>query len=52
MIWPARVMGALTAGYGLAVAVSPTILAKPCELVRPDGSPAPPTRTHEGGTCP
>ena len=45
MIWPARVMGALTAGYGLAVAVSPTILAKPCELVGPDGSPAPPTRT-------
>ncbi|WP_116949655.1 hypothetical protein [Jiangella endophytica] len=44
MIWPARVMGGLTAAYGVAVAVSPAVLAKPCELVEPDGSLAPSTR--------
>jgi hypothetical protein len=44
MIWPVRVLGGLTAAYGVAVAVSPAVLAKPCELVEPDGSLTPPTR--------
>jgi hypothetical protein len=44
MIWPVRVMGGLTAAYGIAVAVSPAVLAKPCELVRPDGTLTPSTR--------
>lgn len=44
MIWPVRVMGGLTAAYGVAVAVSPAILAKPCDLVEPDGTLTPSTR--------
>ncbi|MBB5786646.1 hypothetical protein [Jiangella mangrovi] len=44
MTWPVRVLGGLTAGYGVAVAVRPEVLARPCELVEPDGSLTPSTR--------
>lgn len=38
MIWPARIVGALTASYGLAVAIAPRVLAGPCDLTESDGS--------------
>lgn len=45
MMWPARTIGALTATYGLAVAVAPRILAGPCDLKESDGSISSSTKT-------
>lgn len=38
MLWPARVIGAATAAYSVAVLVRPEVLAKPAGLVGRDGS--------------
>ncbi len=37
MLWPARIIGAVTAAYSVACVVKPEILAGPTQLVEPDG---------------
>lgn len=39
--WPARAVAVATAGYSIAIAVSPRLLARPCGLARADGSVPP-----------
>ncbi|TLW94599.1 hypothetical protein FFT09_01545 [Saccharomonospora piscinae] len=41
----ARLLGALTTGYGALVLARPATLAGPCELTGPDGEVAPETAT-------
>lgn len=43
-----RILGAATAAYGLAVLVRPRILARPVDMVEPDGSIGPAIRVAAG----